>query len=45
MSEENLIDKNYSVWTSPPFDHNTISKVNDLKKNNIKYFNDSFYSD
>ena len=30
---------------SPPFDHNTISKVNDLKKNNIKDFNDSFYSD
>ena len=45
MSEENLIDKNCSVWTSPPFDHNTISKVNDLKKNNIKDFNDSFYSD
>ena len=45
MSEENLIDKNCSVWTSPPFDHNTISKVNDLKKNNIVDFNDSFYSD
>ena len=38
MSEENLIYKNCSVWSSPPFDHNTISKVNDLKKNNLNSY-------
>ena len=45
MSEKNLINSNYSIWTSPTFDEKTISKVKKLKQNNIEEFNDSFYTD
>ena len=43
MNEENLIEKNYSIWTSPAFDKSIISKINKLKQHDIKEFNDSFY--
>ena len=43
MNEENLIEKNYSIWTSPAFDRSIISKINKLKQHDIKEFNDSFY--
>ena len=45
MNELNLVEENYNIWTKLPFDKKTISKVKDLKKNNIEDFNDSFYSD
>ena len=45
MNEINLIEENYKIWTKSPFDKETISNVKDLKKNNIKDFNDSFYTD
>ena len=45
MNELNLVEENYNIWTKFPFDKKTISKVKDLKKNNIEDFNDSFYSD
>mgnify|MGYP003316368802 CR=1 FL=1 len=45
MNELNLVEENYNIWTNFPFDKKTISKVKDLKKNNIEDFNDSFYSD
>ena len=45
MSELNLIEENYNIWTKSPFDKKTISKVEQLKNNNIEDFNDSFYSD
>ena len=45
MNEINLIEENYKIWTKSPFDKETISNVKDLKKKNIKDFNDSFYTD
>ena len=45
MNELNLVEENYNIWTKFPFDKKIISKVKDLKKNNIENFNDSFYSD
>ena len=45
MNKINLIEENYKIWTKSPFDKETISNVKDLKKNNIKDFNDSFYTD
>ena len=45
MNELNLVEENYNIWINFPFDKKTISKVKDLKKNNIEDFNDSFYSD
>ena len=45
MNKINLIEENYKIWTKSPFDKETISNVKDLKKKNIKDFNDSFYTD
>ena len=36
MNELNLVEENYNIWTKLPFDKKTISKVRDLKKNNIE---------
>jgi len=45
MNKINLIEENYKIWTKSPFDKETISNIKDLKKKNIKDFNDSFYTD
>ena len=45
MSELNIIEENYKSWTKSPFDKKTISKIIELKKNNLKDFKDSFYKD
>tara|TARA_B100000953_G_scaffold132109_1_gene109093 strand:- start:215 stop:1921 length:1707 start_codon:yes stop_codon:yes gene_type:complete len=45
MSELNIIEENYKSWTKSPFDKKTISKIIELKKNNLEDFKDSFYKD
>ena len=45
MNKINLIEENYKIWTKSPFDKEIISNIKDLKKKNIKDFNDSFYTD
>ena len=45
MSESNIIEENYKSWTKSPFDKKTISKIIELKKNNLEDFKDSFYRD
>ena len=43
MSKEELLKKNYEIWTSKPFDNETIEKVKKLKNNNPLEFEESFY--
>ena len=43
MNKEELIKKNYEIWTSKPFDNETIEKVKKLKNNNPLEFEESFY--
>ena len=38
-----LVSKNYDLWCSDIFDSETVSNLKELKKNNIKDFEDSFY--
>ena len=33
MNKEELLKKNYEIWTSKPFDNETIEKVKNLKNN------------
>ncbi len=43
MSKEDLLKKNYEIWTSEPFDYKTIKEVKELKNNNPLEFQESFY--
>ena len=43
MNKEELLKKNYEIWTSKPFDNETIEKVKKLKNNNPLEFEESFY--
>ena len=43
MNKEELLKKNYEIWTSKPFDNETIEKVKRLKNNNPLEFEESFY--
>ena len=43
MNKEELLKKNYEMWTSKPFDNETIEKVKKLKNNNPLEFEESFY--
>jgi phosphoglucomutase len=43
MNKEELLKKNYEIWTSKPFDNETIEKVKNLKNNNPLEFEESFY--
>ena len=43
MSKEELLKKNYQIWTNEPFDNETIKKVKELKNNNPLEFQESFY--
>ena len=43
MNKEELLRKNYEIWTSKPFDNETIEKVKKLKNNNPLEFEESFY--
>ena len=45
MNKEELLKKNYEIWTNEPFDNKTIKKVKELKNNNSLEFQDSFYKD
>ena len=43
MNKEDFLKKNYEIWTSKPFDNETIEKVKKLKNNNPLEFEESFY--
>ena len=43
MNKQELLKKNYEIWTSKPFDNETIEKVKNLKNNNPLEFEESFY--
>jgi len=43
MNKQELLKKNYEIWTSKPFDNETIEKVKKLKNNNPLEFEESFY--
>ena len=43
MSKEELLKKNYEIWTNEPFDYKTIKEVKELKNNNPLEFQESFY--
>jgi len=43
MNKEELLKKNYEIWTSKPFDNETIEEVKKLKINNPLEFEESFY--
>ena len=45
MSKEELLKKNYEIWTNEPFDYKTIKEVKELKNNNPLEFQESFYKD